>query len=141
MPRIGLLAKPKSTPNRQCSTVLHPCHQEVPHKVWYIVFLTFGLAGRARVFRAVFSRDGAATRTAKSGYRGYRQLRSTWSRPRSEILRASCIYSSRSARFRLISSGAAESREFSLRGRVHGDRSYASGFESVLFIGRLLSTA
>jgi hypothetical protein len=51
MPRIGLLAKPKSTPNRQCSTVLHPCHQEVPHKVWYIVFLTFGLAGRARVFR------------------------------------------------------------------------------------------
>ena len=32
-------------------------------------------------------------------------------------------------------------RGISLRGRVYGDRSYASGFEFVLVIGGLLSTA
>jgi hypothetical protein len=40
-----------------------------------------------------------------------------------------------------ISNIAAKSREISRQRVVHGDRSYASGFESVLFIGRLLSTA
>jgi hypothetical protein len=36
---------------------------------------------------------------------------------------------------------AAEMRKTSRRGRVHSDRGYASGFESVLIIARLLSTA
>jgi hypothetical protein len=40
-----------------------------------------------------------------------------------------------------MSGTAAEMCEISLQRVVHGDRSYASGFESVLFIGRLLSTA
>ena len=40
------------------------------------VFLFLELAGRACVFGAVFSRDGAATRAAESGWRGYRILRS-----------------------------------------------------------------
>ena len=38
---------------------------------------TFALSDRARVFRAVFSRDGAATRAADGGFRGYRLL---WTR-------------------------------------------------------------
>jgi hypothetical protein len=40
-----------------------------------------------------------------------------------------------------MSGTAAEMCEISLQRVVHGDRSYASRFESVLFIGRLLSTA
>jgi len=40
-----------------------------------------------------------------------------------------------------LSRSAAELRETSLRGRVHGDRSSASGFESVLSISGILSTA
>jgi len=40
-----------------------------------------------------------------------------------------------------LSSIAAEPRENSRPGVVHGDRSYAPPFESVIFIGRLQSTA
>ena len=40
-----------------------------------------------------------------------------------------------------MSGNAAEMCEISLQRVVYGDRSYASGFESVLFIGKLLSTA
>ena len=40
-----------------------------------------------------------------------------------------------------MSDTAAEMCDISHQRVVHGDRSYASGFESVLFIGKLLSTA
>jgi len=42
--------------------------ERLPVKKRSYFLITFGLAGRARVSGSVFSRDGAATRAAESGY-------------------------------------------------------------------------